>query len=459
MNRKSLSASKGITYNELSGTALATFKNFNRLAGSRRLKIQRRTANGWEDRFTDVPFVLAESNDSSGRTAYLYIEQKHFIGITNDRFNVPETGEYYEILKTSETEYNHDPYRIIYGIVRIKVQLYFIEGSVTLGAQNRVVFPNKGIYYVTTTTPTDAQFFGWGMPTYNTTGQVTSAAHNTQGGCAAGQQGGACLHMYDGYLGLSGWVSYSSIYKFQIGTEQDSKFFSNALSGGRAGWGGGSNNVQAVLRLGLDFNVKYNLITFDTAANATLHGTLYYFKTQYHRGTMSASNSYNDKLLCMGGWTLATNPFDADSYRNQMEYVTMSTQMNGAAFGSLTRVSAYLACTCNGTNNRVVMIGPPADATAGTLGGFVQLINMSTTANGTSFGELPAGATVYKANNMAGCDGNQNRMVFQASAGGFVGLMTTDMLTLTSASTFGSITDYAQLSGYTCYSAPTDTNK
>lgn len=462
MNRNSLLNMKGITFHGLNQSSINTFKDFVKLAGDKQLTIESRQQAGYAARVSNIPYVLSESGDASGRTAYLYFEKQYFNGVLNERYHDLDNDQYYVVAKdiNDNTRYTKDPYRIIYEIVRVKVELYYSTVGHIYAATNRVVFPHYAIYYVTTTTPSNATFFGFGRPTLidpnDKTSEERSSLSPSQGAIAAGQHGGLCLFAYERFSYSSNYIYSSYLYSFQIATTLDATYFGNLLTYPQSGLGAGSNNEIAVFRLGYDtfpFSTQFfNRVAFNTLNNAISHGnTISGSNSAAYRGCMSCSNSTNDTLLIIGGHISTMS-----EYINDMEYTRISVPTNGVFFGDLVYMSAYLACTCNGTNNRGVIIGAPYGQSG--LTQFAQLVDLTTASNGTAWGNVPCSGVTYTANLQAGSDGNQNRMVFQASISNIQGLMYTDMSTLVSASIFGTLDPLAVKTGYHTMDCPSDTN-
>lgn len=472
MRRNSLLDTKGITHHGLSQSALVTFKNFANLAGNKKLNIELKDSTGYTLAHENIPYVLAESTDAAGREAFLYFEKKYFSGLNNERYHAIDDDEYYEVVRDTNRGFRTDPYRIVFDIVRVKVQVYYLKVGRIKPSMNRVVFPHFAIYYVTTTTPSNATFFGYGLGTYiNKTTQVPvpediqlSPLTLAAAGLAAGQDGGLCLFIYNG-LGYVPDLTYINpcIYAFQIATFSDSVYFGMLIDGPANGFGGGSNNVRGLFRYWSDWGAselatlaRYASISFDSLNNAVSHGVPYISKNHIHM--MSASNSYNDKLLIMGGTLLATNPFDENVELDYSEYTTISTFMNGAFFGTMARKCGSKVAACNGTGNKVVIIGAPSDdASPATMGDYCQLMDMTTASNGTSWGHVPF-TSMYQAELQGGCDGNENRMVFQAKIGTVAGLMYTNMATLTNATIFGALNSECTMKDTEALNNPTDTN-
>lgn len=455
MNRNSLLNTNSITYAGLNQSSINTFRDFVKLSGDKKLNIESRQQSGYTIRESNIPYVLAESGDASGRTAYLYFEKKYFIGNLNDRFHDVENNQYYVVAKDTlnETKFTRDPYRIVYEIIRVKVEIFYSTLGHFYDASNRVVFPHYAIYYVTTTTPANATFFGYGRPTLTNPNdkeseEVTSTSPS-QGGLAAGQHGGLCLFAYERFSYSSNYIYSNYLYSFQIATNMDAAYFGRLIDKAGSGLGAGSNNEIAVFRLGYDGALfaeeKYERVAFNTLNNAISHGTAINDSIAF-KGCMSCSNSTNDTLLIAGGYVVSS-----------MEYTKMSIPTNSVVFGNLAYSSAYLACTCNGTNNRAVLIGSPVNQS---LPMFAQLVDLTTASDGTSWGNIPCATNgvTYSANLQAGCDGNQNRMVFQASVNSIQGLMYTDMSTLVEASIFGTLDKLAVKTGYNTMDCPSDTN-
>lgn len=426
MRRKALMSSKGISYHGLTKTAEAAFKDFHNLSGDRLLTIQTVQGLNWTDYAEDVPFVLTESTAFEGRTGFLYIEEEHFLGSIPQRFYLPDTREYLVIQEQSEDKLVPDAYRNIYGIVRIKVEVSYIASLPTIPSTNRVVWCDSSAYYNTTTTPADMVFFGWTQPHY-VDGELISPVSENKGNCGAGQHAGIGVFVMDDTV---------EAYYIQIGIPSDAATFGTMLYAGNYGSGGGSNNELAVLRLGVGSLLLYNRLALTTPNDAVAHGDIYDHPSQYdndRRWQCSASNSYNDRLVVMGGWLPATDPWSPSTTVSLIEYITISTPGDGLFFGDLAVAQNQSAATSNGTGNKAVI------ASAYNL----QVLDMTTLSNAVNIGTIPVagGNGIYT---RAGSDGNQNRGLFST----YNDIVYIDLLTTVEATAFGSTNVLCKYGGY-----------
>ena len=175
--------------------------------------------------------------------------------------------------------------------------------------------------------------------------------------------------------------SYSNIIDYiTISTTGNATDFGD-LTVSRKGMGATSNgtNNRGVFgggRVDADEVNIIDYITISSLGNATDFGDL----CGQSYCVTATSNGTNDRGVFGGGY-----PGQA-TYRNNIDYITISTTGNATDFGDLTRKGYALASTSNGINNRGVFGG--GYASGHIIVNIIDYITISSPGNATDFGDL-----------------------------------------------------------------------
>jgi hypothetical protein len=149
---------------------------------------------------------------------------------------------------------------------------------------------------------------------------------------------------------------------------------------------------RAVSGLGLTSGGYYSVLyytTISTPGNAVSFGNT----TENRLGAGGTSNGVNDRgVFCGGGGSF-------NSYKNTIDYITISTTGNAVDFGDLTVGRAYIAATSNGTGERGVIGGGNSSETV--VSNTIDYITINTSGNATDFGDMAQDRKKYAATSNA----------------------------------------------------------
>lgn len=226
----------------------------------------------------------------------------------------------------------------------------------------------------------------------------------------------------DGFtVDLSGDVESGNYYLEWIAV-------SSGIGSGSAG--AGADNSRAVIGGGQDTGSTYlnvlDYFTISSLSDATDFGDM----TMARDRLGSTSNGANDRGIFMCG----------PPYNNSIDYITISTPGNGTDFGDMTMGTgnrgAYGACTSNNTNERGLYAGE------GNTSNLTHYFTISTPGNTLEFGNLTTGIGFS-----AGATSNatNERGVY---SGGYTTGIESNIISYVTISTTGNGTDFGDLLGY-----------
>lgn len=119
------------------------------------------------------------------------------------------------------------------------------------------------------------------------------------------------------------------------------------------------------------------------------------------------SNKTNERALIGGGWTQS-----GDLYRDEIEYLTISTPATGISVGNLVEgINGLLSGTSNGINDRGIWFGGYAPTASKNV---IQYSTITSLADSTDFGDL---STTIRAS--GGCSNGPNERA--VTGGGYTG--------------------------------------
>jgi len=106
---------------------------------------------------------------------------------------------------------------------------------------------------------------------------------------------------------------------------------------------------------------------------------------------------------------------------NVIEYITISSAGNGTDFGDATRYGRQPACASNGVTDRGLMCGGTSQASPGTGGtgskvDSIEYVTISSTGNGTDFGDYFRAAAAQDATQGGGSNGTGDRAVWNLAS-------------------------------------------
>lgn len=221
--------------------------------------------------------------------------------------------------------------------------------------------------------------------------------------------------------GLTNVMDYISINS----TGNASDFGDRTVDGYPGGTSNGASNRGIFVSgsSGDAYGNTIDYITLSSTGNATDFGDMDYASARF---VAAVSNLFNDRGVFGGGME------SGFSFFNTLEYITISTTGNGTDFGDLTKERKYCyGAGSNGTNNRGLIIGD------GSADNTIDYITISTTGNASDFGDL----TIARYYAVGTSNGTSDRSII---CGGYT-TFAQNVIDYVTISTIGNATNFGDL--------------
>lgn len=200
---------------------------------------------------------------------------------------------------------------------------------------------------------------------------------------AAASAGAGDRGLYGGGWSYSGNAGINVIDYVTISSTGDAADFGDlSTTNAVSACANGTSGGRAIFDVGNNSDPQINYVTIQTAGNAADFGD----RNARSSGCGAVSNGSNDRGIFAGGRAPDNDPLNADF----IEYVTISSTGNGTDFGNLSaggRAYAYQAAS-NGTDERGVFAGGEMGSGVLDAVNVIEYITIGSTGNSTDFGDL-----------------------------------------------------------------------